>query len=306
MSKYQSHDLLLDKINKRKNDFVESKINIKYYLYKLLKKNNTTPILIKRNTNIMQLKKSKNIYRSKAKPKPIPPKPIPPISPFPLVYSLNSYRNFVYDQGQLGSCTANAFAASYRILAAAQNKDINFLPSRLYFYYHERLIEGNVSTDAGADIIDGEQYVYSRGICSETSWPYDISQFAVPPSSICDIEATNHKIAAYQTIPINSNLLNNIRKVICNKQPVQIAISVYDSFESDYVATSGLVPIPNFRKENYLGGHELCLIGYNDNKQLFTVLNSWGTDWGDNGLCYFPYAYLLNPKLGLEFTVFYL
>jgi len=294
MSKYQSHDLLLNKINVRKNEFVESKINIKYYLNRLVKKYNNSPrVSTKRNNKIIQVKK----YKSK-------PNPTPPISEFPLNYSLNSYRNFVYDQGLLGSCTAQAFAASYRILAAAQNKDINFLPSRLYFYYYERVSEGTVSNDVGADIIDGLQYAYLKGVCSETLWPYNILNFSLKPIKICDDDALNHKISSYITIPINNNLLNNIRKVICNKQPVQIAVSVYDSFELNSVAASGLVPLPNFRKEHYLGGHELCLIGYDDTKQLFTVLNSWGTDWGDNGLCYFPYAYLLNPKLGLEFTVF--
>ena len=69
-------------------------------------------------------------------------------------YNLNKYRNFVYDQGQLGSCTANAFCACFRILSSFQNENVDFEPSRLYLYYHERLIEGNVSSDSGAEATD--------------------------------------------------------------------------------------------------------------------------------------------------------
>ncbi len=61
----------------------------------------------------------------------------------------------IYDQGKLGSCTANAIAAAFEYDAIIQNgKDNEFTPSRLYIYYNERLLEGTVQEDSGASISD--------------------------------------------------------------------------------------------------------------------------------------------------------
>jgi C1A family cysteine protease len=45
--------------------------------------------------------------------------------------------------------------------------------------------------------------------------------------------------------------------------------------------------------ETDLGGHAMCCVGYDMEKQMFIVRNSWGTEWGDNGYCYFPFEYLV-------------
>ena len=230
---------------------------------------------------------------------------VKPVNVIPSVLSLDTYRSgFIYDQGQLGSCTANAFCLANKMQNKIANKNVNFLPSRLFFYYQERVIEGSVNEDAGADVIDGLMYVKSYGICSEGSWPYDITKFAVKPPPECDVEALKYKISSYSVIPINANLLTNIKNAIINKKPVLIAVAVYSSFETITVAKTGMVPLPNIRTEQLLGGHEMCLIGYDDTKKLFTVANSWGSGWGVRGLCYIPYAYLSNPNLAFEFTIF--
>src|ERR1035437_9142925 len=60
----------------------------------------------------------------------------------------------VYDQGQLGSCTANAIAGAFEYAIDKEVKP-DFTPSRLFIYYNERVIEGSVKTDSGANIRDG-------------------------------------------------------------------------------------------------------------------------------------------------------
>src|SRR5919202_1725560 len=79
----------------------------------------------------------------------------------------------VYDQGQLGSCTANAIAAAFEFDLLKQGFT-DFVPSRLFVYYNERVIEGTVSCDSGAMIRDGIKSVAEQGVCDEASWPYDI------------------------------------------------------------------------------------------------------------------------------------
>ena len=87
----------------------------------------------------------------------------------------------VYDQGQLGSCTANAIGAAIQFDRMKQHLSPDFIPSRLFIYYNERVMEGTVSTDSGAMIRDGIKSVAKQGACPERDWPYDIAKFAMRP-----------------------------------------------------------------------------------------------------------------------------
>jgi C1A family cysteine protease len=215
--------------------------------------------------------------------------------------TLKPYSSIVYDQGSIGSCTANAFCSSFNIDNFIKKKYNNFLPSRLYLYYKERLIIGTEDIDSGANVIDGSTYVKKNGICSEPLWPYIEKKFAIEPPTECDINAINYKIKNYVIIPRDKNLITNIKRCINNKLSVLIAVAIYDSFVSFDTSRTGLIQIPNFKKERLIGGHQMCIIGYDDIRQLFIVQNSWGTKWGDKGFCYVPYKYLTNPNLGFEF-----
>ncbi len=53
----------------------------------------------------------------------------------------------VYDQGRIGSCTANAIAAALEFDVMKQGIKPVFTPSRLFIYYNERAIEGTVGSD---------------------------------------------------------------------------------------------------------------------------------------------------------------
>ena len=226
-----------------------------------------------------------------------------------LTKSLASYINIIYDQGNLGSCTANAFCQSHFIQQQLKNLSIKFVPSRLYIYYHERLLEGNVNQDAGADVLDGENFAKTHGICSESLYPYNVNNYKMKPPPISELDASHHRITSYRIL----NNINDIKQSINNNIPVCIAIAVYDSFETIIVANTGIVPLPDTHKEKLLGGHEMCLVGYDDNKHLFLVCNSWGNQWwaqvptktgNQKGFCWIPYDYLNNPNLAFEFTAF--
>ena len=67
------------------------------------------------------------------------------------------------------------------------------------------------------------------------------------------------------------------------------------------VANNGIVPLPNTNIEQLQGGHCMNLIGFDDSKQWFICANSWGTNWGNKGLCYLPYSYILNSNLAFDF-----
>jgi C1A family cysteine protease len=202
-----------------------------------------------------------------------------------------------YDQGKLGSCTANSLAFCYHYDELKQNESSIFTPSRLFIYYNERDIEGNVSSDAGAEIHDGIKVINTIGVCSENIWPYDISKFATKPDDNCFEEAHKHKSIEYNAIEQN---LDQIKACLILGFPIAFGFIVYESFESEQVASTGIVPMPK-PNEKVLGGHAVAIVGYDDTKQLFIVRNSWGVNWGDQGYFYMPYEYVLNVDLANDF-----
>jgi C1A family cysteine protease len=193
----------------------------------------------------------------------------------------------VYDQGQLGSCTANAIAGAIEFDAARQGLPAN-MPSRLFIYYNERALEGTVGSDSGAQIRDGIKSVAQWGDCPESEWPYDINQFATQPPQLCYTDAAKHLALVYESIDQD---LNDFRSCLAAGFPFVFGFTVYESFESESVAQTGIVPLPGWF-ERSLGGHAVLAVGYDDASSRFTVRNSWGPSWGDQGYCYFPYAYL--------------
>jgi C1A family cysteine protease len=204
----------------------------------------------------------------------------------------------VFDQGQLGSCTANAVAAAVEYDAKLNGSDPGFL-SRLWIYYYERKIEGSpADQDTGAYGRDGFKVCNTIGVPLEQDWPYDIAKFSdEPPANLAD-EAKQHRISNYRSVPHN---LDSIKAVLSNRQTIAFGFTVYESFESQEVAQTGIVPMPT-RNERALGGHEVLLVGYlKDEPNYGLVRNSWGTGWGLKGYFLMPWAYLLDRNLASDF-----
>jgi C1A family cysteine protease len=202
----------------------------------------------------------------------------------------------VYDQGQLGSCTANAIAGALEYDQIKQ-KLAEATPSRLFIYYNERVMEHSVSEDAGAEIRDGVKSVNKQGACAELLWPYDITKFAIRPTAQCYNAAHQHRTVSYQRVPQS---LTQMKACLASGYPIIFGFTVYESFESQQVANTGIVPMPA-HYESALGGHAVLCVGYDDATQRFLVRNSWSDQWGDKGYCYMPYAYLLSRSLASDF-----
>ena len=91
----------------------------------------------------------------------------------------------VFDQGQLGSCTANAVAAAVEYDAKLNGADPGSCRG-LWIYYYERQLEGApADQDTGAYGRDGFKVCQKLGVPLESDWPYDISKFSDdPPASL--------------------------------------------------------------------------------------------------------------------------
>ena len=204
----------------------------------------------------------------------------------------------IYNQGELGSCTANAIACAIQFDEIKQNLDSQ-VPSRLFIYYNERDIEGNVDRDTGSSLRDGVKCINKIGYCNETQWPYDIQKFTEKPEQSCYDYARKHKSLSYKKVQQDEE---HIKSVLNMGFPIVFGISVYESFESEEVAKTGIVPLPK-NHEKMLGGHAIVIVGYDEEKRLFTFRNSWGEDWGDKGYGYLPYDYVCDKDLASDFWV---
>jgi C1A family cysteine protease len=201
----------------------------------------------------------------------------------------------VEDQKDLGSCTANALAGALEFL---MKKDkVKFADmSRLFIYYNERVIEHTVRTDSGAMIRDGIKTLAKQGTCPETSWPYYIAKFAVKPPKACYTEALDYQILSYARL----NTLDEMRACLAEGFPFVFGFAVYEGFESQKVAKTGVVEMPA-AGERMLGGHAVLAVGYDDAAKRVIVRNSWGPKWGIKGYFTLPYAYVADRNLSDDF-----
>ncbi|HEV2237907.1 MAG TPA: C1 family peptidase [Ktedonobacterales bacterium] len=223
--------------------------------------------------------------------------PAPTLATLPASADLRPQCPPVYDQGELGSCTANAIAAAIEFDQMRQKLPKTFIPSRLFIYYNERVIEGTVGTDSGAQIRDGIKSVAHQGACPEAEWKYDITKFAKQPDQQCYRDAALDRVVTYQRLVPS---LTQMKGCLASGFPFVFGFTVYASFKSPDVAKTGQVPMPALG-EPVLGGHAVMAVGYDDTQQRFIARNSWGATWGMAGYFTMPYAYLLQAGLASDF-----
>jgi C1A family cysteine protease len=206
----------------------------------------------------------------------------------------------VYDQGQLGSCTANALGAAFEFDQIRQ-KLPSWTPSRLMIYYLERKIEGTIKEDAGATIRDGAKVLAKYGVCPEDQWPYDVDKFQVKP----DVEdmkiASQNQVLRYARV---DQTKEDLLGVLASGYPVVFGFTVYEGFESQQCAKTGYLQMPG-KKDKCYGGHAVVACGYDLEKELLLVRNSWGPKWGQHGYFWMPLAYALDANLADDFWVLY-
>ncbi len=206
----------------------------------------------------------------------------------------------VYDQGQLGSCTANSIAAALEFDLLRQKVKGASTPSRLFIYFNERDIEGTVSSDSGAQIRDGVKSVNKLGAPPETLWPYSDKNpgpFTKRPPAKVYAAALEHKVTSYARV---ARTLSQMKGCLASGFPFVFGFTVYESFEGPDVAKTGKVQMPA-PSESVVGGHAVLAVGYDDASQRFIVRNSWGAKWGMKGYFTMPYTYLLDSHLSDDF-----
>lgn len=213
----------------------------------------------------------------------------------PQQVDLRQFCSPVENQGQLSSCTSHALTSAYELMHIKNGKPAIEL-SRLFLYYNERAMEGTINQDGGAYIRDGIKSLVKNGCCVEDLLPYSEPAFAMKPSSDCYLEALDHQLLNYQRL----NGIYEMMSCLADGFPFVFGFSVYESFESDEVAKTGIMPIPG-DNERMLGGHAVLCCGYDVDRRRLIVKNSWGETWGDKGYFYMPFEIVTNRNFSDDF-----
>ena len=221
----------------------------------------------------------------------------------PATVDLRPWCSPIEDQGQLGSCTANAACGVleyYERRAFGKHLDA----SRLFVYKATRNMLG-LTGDTGAWLRSTMGTLAIFGAPPEKYWPYDIPKFDVEPPAFCYAYAQSFQALKYYRLdPAGSDktaVLGAIKSQLAAGLPSMFGFTVYASIRTPGLA--GKIPMPAPR-ENVIGGHAIVAVGYDDTLQIvnpagapkttgaFLIRNSWGQSWGQGGYGWLPYDYV--------------
>lgn len=210
------------------------------------------------------------------------------------------------DQLNEGSCTGQmgAFLTDFNILNGKIESKPKVSPvpvSPQFIYYNARVIEGTTAEDSGAQIRDAIKGINKCGACSEKSLPYNTSKYAKKPTATQYKKGLAYIASAYETI--DNTRIENLIDCLQRGIPFGFGFSVFESFESEEVATTGIVPMPDLSAEKLLGGHAVVGIDWDKELDGIWCRNSWGPDWGDQSYFFLPKSYITNPQLADDFWV---
>jgi C1A family cysteine protease len=230
----------------------------------------------------------------------------------PASADLREYFPPVEDQGELGSCTANAAAGLVEYLQLRTHGSFVDL-SRLFLYKATRTYLG-LSGDTGAYLRSTMGALRLFGAPPERFWPYEPARFEDEPPAFLYSFAENYKALEYYRLDPSdaspAEVLQSIKRHIAAGLPSMFGFTVYESIgQSD----NGDVPFPA-AQERVLGGHAVCAVGYDDEAVIrhpvsgihttgaLVLRNSWGPSWGTGGYGRLPYAYV-ESGLAQDFWV---
>jgi C1A family cysteine protease len=228
---------------------------------------------------------------------------VPKTAAPPAKKDLSQWCSPIEDQGQLGSCTANAAVGLYEYFERRSYG--GYLDgSRLFVYKTSRNLL-HWTGDSGAFIRSAMAALVLFGLPPEEYWPYDIQKFDDEPSAFCYSFGQDFKATKYLRLDPHGTtaeeVIDQIKNYIASGFPSMFGFTVYSSIAQ--AGTDGKIPLPA-AGEKVEGGHAVVAIGYDDTLEVknvasgakstgaFKIRNSWGAGWGANGYGWLPYEYV--------------
>lgn len=194
------------------------------------------------------------------------------------------------DQGYQGSCVGWAVGYSYKSYQeererswGSKTSDHIFSPSYIY-----NQINGGY--DGGSYIEDALMLLVDKGCTTLNNMPYNQNDYTTQPTAQQNYNASQYKsLNAYYTYDYEL-----IKQWMAeNNDGAVIAIPVSEDF--DYLnEVNDIYDV--YDSDSFRGYHALSIIGYDDNKQAFKIINSWGSGWGIEGYGWIDYDFITNQS----------
>lgn len=205
----------------------------------------------------------------------------------------------VRNQSKLGACTSFAAAAMYEAMMNKAGVTDSEGMSPAFLYYYSNVITGRPS--GGSNFHEQLAVLGSRGICREEQYAYDAMLSGDSPSEQAQTDASQHRVIEARQIPL-ANISNKSETLKRNHQlltaalsegyPVGVSLKVYDNLGRSGAFILHPSETPDAKED---GMHAMVIVGYSEENNFYIVRNSWGTEFGDDGYCYIPTAYMDDP-----------
>lgn len=224
----------------------------------------------------------------------------------PAAVDLRQWCSPIEDQGNLGSCTANAGVALleyFQRRAFGRHLDA----SRLFLYKVTRNLLGWTG-DQGAYLRTTMKAMVLFGIPPESYWPYQIENFDEEPKAFCYAFAQAYQTTKYYRLDppgqATDKTLKLVKTSIAAGLPPMFGFTVFSSMPQ-VGDGKGEIPFPG-PGDVVEGGHAVVAVGYDDKKKIakdtgaLLIRNSWGPEWGVQGYGWLPYSYV-EAGLAVDF-----
>ncbi|MCT2563524.1 C1 family peptidase [Chryseobacterium herbae] len=198
----------------------------------------------------------------------------------PASYLING--SVIGDQGNEGSCVGWATAYAATSILEYNFKGVTQPRSPEYVYNQ---IKAGTDCNSGSYTSNALKLIKNQGVCSFTEMPYNDTDCSTQPTTTQKTAAASHKFMSWATV--SNTDIPGIKNLISMNLPVIVGMTVDEEFKN--LKNTGW--ILNKRSGKVLGGHAVCIVGYDDAKQAFKIQNSWGTSWGDNGYFWIDYNF---------------
>lgn len=221
----------------------------------------------------------------------------------PEVVDLRDDFSPVGNQGQFGSCTSFATIKGLQeFLLKKQGRYEAQAPA--FLWYQARRQTGGKGQDTGVPTEFAMKMLDAYGSVPEKDFPYleaakqkdDAARkefLERQPGSTLETKGKKNRImTGYKVV----TKLSAIRKGLADGVPVVLAMKVYSSIGK--TGKNGMLPMPT-ASDKFEGGHAVIAAGYDNEKKVLIVRNSWGSDWADGGYFYMPYEYIKQGHVRL-------
>lgn len=186
------------------------------------------------------------------------------------------------DQGSLGSCVAWTWAyatTSFLVAKAERTGGAQQIASPADLYA-KLLALKTIACGEGTYPEDAKTILVNEGVVSERESPY--SQSCARPS----VSGSFRLTGAQPIHPFNEVL---IKRELANERVVPLAMLVGKTF----LGQRGGV-IQSMGPNPY--AHAVTIVGHDDSKQAFLIMNSWGTGWGEQGFAWVSYEAIRSAQ----------